>query len=370
LFTAGGHFQLDDGECPDDEQFVRSTAAGISKDAPDSYWSTIGIYAQDEWDVSTRFRATMALRWDGFNFETRLDSFYTPPGDIDPAIDEIEERENTLTGGFGLLYRWSESLNLFGNLSRGFRQYAPVFGIKQHGYGIQVPSGLLNPATSLNYELGAKLRSARLRGSAAVYYSQLRDFPVVVRTTYEGQDWYDWNGSGTRDVDEDTYVTVNSAEAYVCGVELDGRFEVGSGWSASAGFAYSYGRDETRDEPLRHTIPAWGTVKLSWHEPTQKRLWVELSSEAAAAFDRIPSDRIYRDPGYRTDPQDMESPLIGPEGRVPGWIVFNLRGEYALSETLTLNLAAENITDKGYRRVHSRWDEYGFNLVLSVTVSI
>lgn len=370
LVTGGIHLHLDDGICPDDEQFVRITSSGVFKDAPDSYWSNAAVYAQDEWNLASRLRLITGIRWDQFIFETRLDSLYIPPGGIDPSIDEIDEREATFTGGLGVVLAITESVNLFGNLSRGFRQYAPVFGIKQHAYGIQVPSGLLNPASSMNYEAGIKLGGTALTGNAAVYYSDLRDFPVVVRTTFEGRDWYDWDGSGSRDPGEDTYVTENSAEAYVWGVEIEGDYQIGSGWSVSGGFAYSYGRDETRDEPLRHTIPAWGTLKLGWLEPKHNRLWMELSAEGATSFDRIPSDRIYRDPGYRVDPKDMDSPLIGPNGKIPGWVVFNLRGEYSLTNRINVNAALENLTDEGYRRVHSRWDEYGINLILGLSVAL
>jgi hypothetical protein len=36
--TYGGHYELDDGESPDDEQFTRTTPTGARKDAPDSIW--------------------------------------------------------------------------------------------------------------------------------------------------------------------------------------------------------------------------------------------------------------------------------------------------------------------------------------------
>ncbi len=368
--TTGAHFERDDGVCPDDEQFVRVTSSGVVKDAPDSRWTNLGFYAQDEWTLTPRVRLTGSVRWDRYHFVTTLDSLYVPPNNVDPSIDQVDEEEGTLTGGLGLLYGLTDHVNLFGHLSRGFRQYAPVFGIAQHGYGIQVPSGLLEPASSLNYELGLKLDARRWVGEAVFYYSDLSNFPVALPTTYNGQDWYDWNHSGARDLGEDTFVISNAAKAYVLGTELELRYALGAAWSVTAGFAYSYGWDITTNDWLRHTIPPWGVLKIAWQEPRHGRLWLEASSEAAGAFDRIPSDIIERDPGYRTNPQDMASPLIGPGGRVPGWFIVNFRSEYALNLHVLLHLAIENITDEAYRRVHSRWDEPGRNVIVGMTITM
>ncbi len=370
LFTSGVHFELDDGEDPDDEQFTHRTETGTRKDAPDSYWTNYALYLQDEWNLSSRLQITLGARWDRFNFESRLDSLYQPLGDVDPSIDKINESEDALTGGVGILYGITDNINLFTNLSRGFRQYAPVFGIKEHAYGIQVPSGLLDPSVSLNSEFGVKFRSNRLRGSSIIYYTDLRDLPVVLPGTFQGKDWYDWNNNGTPDPGEDVYVTQSAAKAYVYGIEIEGEYSIGSGWSFYAGFNWNYGKDITNDEPLRHTVPAWGLVKLIWDEPETHKIWLELTAEMASSFDRIPSDRIYKDPGYRVDPQDMNSPLIGPNGEVPGWIIFNLRGEYLLNKNVRINFAVENFTNEAYRRVHSRWDALGVNFILGLTFTI
>jgi outer membrane receptor protein involved in Fe transport len=369
LLTSGVYFELDDAEDPDDEQFTIRTETDVKKDAPDSYWMNYAFYLQDEWNLTPLLKITLGARWDRFNFKSKLDPLYQPLSG-NPSVDEIEESEDAFTGGVGILYGVTENVNLFGNFSRGFRQYAPVFGIKEHAYGIQVPSGLLDPAVSLNYELGVKFRNDRLRGSSTLYYTDLRDLPVVLPGTFQGKDWYDWNSNNTRDPGEDVYVIHSAAKAYVYGMEVEGQYRVGSGFSFHAGFNWNYGKDITNDEPLRHTIPAWGLVKLVWEEPKEHKIWLEFTAEMASSFDRIPSDRIEKDPGYRLDPQDMSSPLLRPNGEVPGWTVYHLRGEYLLNKNVRLNLAVENLTDRAYRRVHSRWDELGINFVLGLTFTI
>ncbi|MFH1892585.1 MAG: TonB-dependent receptor [Candidatus Zixiibacteriota bacterium] len=365
----GSGFELDDGENPDDEQFTRMTADKMTKDAPDSKWTNYSWFLQDEFKLSNAVTATIGMRYDFFNFATNVDSFYAVADGIDPKIDEIVEHEGTFTGGLAIAVFPLPRLNIYGSVARGFRQYAPVFGIKQHSYGVQVPSGLIESAYSVNYEVGTKYRHPRLQGNLSIYYSNLNNFPVVLPSTYNGKDWFDWDNSGAREIGEDVFKTINALEAYVYGVEIEGQFQFGSGWSVTGGFNWNYGEDESNDEPLRHTIPAWGTIKLAWLEPDNERLWVELSMESARSFDRIPSDRVERDPGYRIDPQDMTSPLIGPGGEIPGWTVLNVRAEYVVSNHMSLNAAIENFTDQAYRRVHSRWDELGINFVIGMSLA-
>ncbi len=368
--TTGIHYEMDIGENPDDEQLTRQSGDTIIKDAPDSNWRNYSFYVQDEWDFNNFLILNLVLRWDAFVFETNLDTLYKPPSGVDPLVHDISENENTITGGAGIIAGLSKNVNLFFNFSRGFRQYAPVIGIKQHAYGVQVPAGLLNPATNLNYEFGLKFLSEFLRYNLVVYYSSLRDFPTVVPGLYQGEDWYDWNQSGTREHDEDVYITASAAEAYVYGIETDIKYLLRPGFKIGGGFAWNYGNDKTRDEPLRHTTPSHAVMSVEWEEPRYKKLWLSFDIETAGEFERIPSDRIQKDPGYRVDPQDMNSPLINGTGKLSGWTIFNFRTEYKLLDYFKINTSLENIFNKWYRRAHSRWDELGRNFVIEATVKI
>lgn len=366
LLTYGLHYDLDDGESPDDEQFTRVTSTGETrKDAPDSKWEDYAVYLQDEWDILKWLNLTLCGRWDRFHFKTEPDSFYQPPGG-DPSIDEMDEASNAITGGLGALVRITEHFNLVGSVFRGFRQYAPVFGIKPHAaFGIQVPSRLLNPSVGINYELGLKARHDRFRGSWFVYYTDLKDFPVAMPGTFEGKDWYDWNQNGERNPDEDVYIQKNAREAYVYGTEIEGRFQLYKSWSLFGGFAWNFGEDRTNKEPLRHCQPARGIGGVRWDGPAG-RSWVEFCADIVGKFDRVPSDRIQNDVGYRVNPQDKTSPILYP---LPGYTVFDLRGGHRLSQNIELTLAVENLTDKKYRKAHSRWDEPGLNFLTGLTIT-
>ena len=89
-----------------------------------------------------------------------------------------------------------------------------------------------------------------------------------------------------------------------------------------------------------------------------------------ADFDsrRVPESRLERDPAFKINPQDRESPLLGGDGTVPGYVVLNLRGGFNLNDWMTLTFGVENLTDRKYRVKDSRIDAPGLNFVVAWTM--
>jgi len=360
LLTYGIHYSLDDGESADDEQFTRYYPDGkIVKDGPDSHWQNFALYFQDQYFPVPGFKIILGLRWDRYQYQSFPDR-YLASGSADNSAYQINDTQSSLCGGLSSIFEINEKLNLYLNISRGFHAPAPSFGIRQVGYGILIPSGLLKPEKSNNFEIGLKTRSNRFFTNLALYYTQFRDFIAIIPGRYLGSDWYDWNLNSFRDPYEDVYVAGNSARAYVFGTEIEGEIYLGKGYSLYAGFNWNYGNDETNKQPLRHTIPAFGLCSLKW-ENSRHSLWGELTLEAVGRYFRIPQDRIKNDPGYRSNPQDMNSPLITSDGHLPGYILLSLSGGMELSDKISLTAAVENMTNKRYRKAHSRMDGVGTN---------
>lgn len=378
--TYGASWERDYGESPDDEQFTIHTK-GMNdwvKDAPDSVWDDLGIYVQDVWTISPKWSLTGAARVDFFRFETRVDALYVPPGGLDPADDMYTEHITAPSGAIGVAYALKEWIKLLGNVSTGFRQFAPNFGARQVGAGIRVPNRLLDPVEAISFELGTKIRRRTWWLDAFVYRSELFNWQTEVPGTFQGQDWYDWNRNGIRDPGEDVLLIAGEGRAYVTGVEIEGSWNLGELWSwipkgvsVRGGFAWNYGKDITRAEPMRHVHPTYGILALRYESPAKQpvgRWWVEFSATMVRRADRIPSDRVAGDPGFRKNPQDPTSGLLRSDGSLPGYTVFDLRGGVRLTEDVRLEVALENLSDKKYRRLHSRMDAPGFNVRVGLTV--
>ncbi|MBI4243522.1 MAG: TonB-dependent receptor [Planctomycetes bacterium] len=377
--TYGTQYQIDKGESADDEQFTITYPNGSKKKAsPNTKWIDNGFYLQDEYDVSQSFTLTSALRYDRYAFESSVDEFYQPPGVWDPALDDFTDRKYSLIGSLGILYRASKTVHLVANYGRGYRLWPPKFGATQHGYGVVVPTmGFLEPVTGDTYEVGVKLRDEKINGSGFIYYTDFDHYQVTEPGLFQGSDWFDFDGDGIRDSNETVYVVNDSGNAYVYGLELESEVRadlitdsIGKEWSFKTGFMWNYGRITDTEQPLRHTVPAKGILGLRWEDNQIKSApWAEFVTEIVGKFSkhRIPDDRLLNDPGYRSNPQNLQSPLIRSDGHLPGSTTYHLRCGLNLSHSITLTIAVENITNKKYRRAHSRWDEPGTNFLAGVT---
>jgi len=371
--TYGLQYESDWGESADDEQFtLRYPDGRVEKASPDTRWQGFGFFVQDEWRLSQRFGFVGALRIDRFLFDADPDEHYHPPGGWDPARDDISEKQTALTGGLGVAVRLSGTANLVANYGRGYRLWAPQFGLTQRGEGVVIPSGLLDPVTGDTFEIGIKAQGGWFRGSGFAYHTRFDDWQTTKPATFQGSDWYDFDGDGRRGSSETVYQTVPAGSARVYGVELEAeadlsrRFSIPKGFSLGAGFAWNRGEITSLGEPLRHTQPAEGRLKILWERPDlPSRPWVRLTTAFVGRFTRIASDRLLDDPGYRSDPQDPASPLVRPYG-LPGYSVFDLRGGFRIGRDLEVILGVENFLDKRYRQAHSRWDEPGINAVVSI----
>lgn len=383
LLTWGVHWNVDDGESPDDEQFTITTpATGEQKAAPDSEWEDMGVYLQDEWELGQDWTLTASARLDRFRFVADDNIFWTNPGSTAPENVPRSEpgtyTKSIPSGGIGLVRHLTDDWNVFGSLSRGYRLFPPGFGLRQVGYGVLAPTdGFLDPITGDQIELGTHVRSEGWRASIAGYYTSFDHFQQPRAGTWNGISAIDIDGSGTIEPDEQIYVVTDEATANVMGVEVDGEFDLGSwfepleGWSWYHGFMWNWGDVDfgDRTEPLRHTHPARYLTKLRWEDddPTRGR-WFELSADFVDAFDRVSASRLTSDVGYLNDPQDPTSGLVRPWG-LPGYAVFDLRGGVELARDVTLTVALENLFDRRYRPAHSRMDAPGRSAILALEVS-
>lgn len=378
--TAGLHYHLDVAESPDDEQFTITTpVTGTQKASPDTDWDNVGVFLQDQWRLTTHTSVIGSIRYDHFRFVADDNVFYTIPGST--ATENVATTDpgtftkDALTGGLGLLYEINESWNVLGSWFRGYRLFPPSFGLRQTGYGVLAPNGLLDPVTGDTYELSTRIRGEVVSTTLTGYYTDFHNFQQPVPGTYNGMSSYDFDGSGTIDSDEGIFVNAANGDAYVTGVELEWEIKLGAlcedldGWRVFAGMMWNYGRMQfpgEEEEPLRHTHPLRGLFKLRYDDTSPaQRWWAEFATDIVDRFDQVSDSRLNGDVGYRDDPQDSGSPLLRDYG-LPGYTVFDVRGGYRFNENLRMTLALENILDKKYRTAHSRMDAQGRNLLVGM----
>ncbi|MFO0094295.1 MAG: TonB-dependent receptor [Gemmatimonadaceae bacterium] len=138
---------------------------------PDNTTTALGLYALEQrsigdWSLST-----------GARFDARA---LSTPGNEVLGLTATSRRFEALTGTFGAVYRATAPVSVAVNVARGFRApsasdlYANGFHEGTRAFEIGRPD--LRVETSLNTDLGLRVRTPRLIGELTGYVNQIRDY--------------------------------------------------------------------------------------------------------------------------------------------------------------------------------------------------
>lgn len=243
----------------------------------------------------------------------------------DDIFGDVDVSPVALVGSLSAIYHAGGHVNLIASVYNAFR--APnlndLSSFGTFNAGIEVPNPDLDPERSVNTEIGVKVRVEKFSGSFFVYRNQLTDLIERVEATWQGQDSIDG---------EKVYKKENFAKAYIRGFEVGAEYEFIPGLSASGNVTYTYGQNESQDEPMRRIPPLFG--KLGVHYRHVSGFWSTLEWLSAGKQDRLSGG----------DERDSRI----PEGGTPGWSVFNLRAGYTW-KWVGLTAGLNNILDEDYR---------------------
>lgn len=315
-----------------------------STSVPDgSSYQTVGLYAQDNWQLSQRFRLLSGLRFSRLRW-----SF----GEVDGAAG-TEDLSASLRG----TYELSAEQRMFAAISRGFR--APnlknLAGEVDRGSSGEAAAGSpdLKPESSLTYEAGWKWQRDRNYLAFTLFDTEISD--LIQR---------DFSGTGE---------TTNVERADLYGLETAweiGRTFRGTGRLAVLGSAsivkgtrhipvadggtYEdnlsrasrlYGRLGLKLEPNHNW---WALCQLRWHDAYDDLARHSSDSDAA----------------------DVRLTMAGePDGSVPGYATFDLLcGWQSDDGRRSVSLFIENLADTTYREPGSGADAVGRNFGLSAGV--
>jgi len=339
----------------------RTNANGTLRGVPKGYVFDVGLFAQDEWRVSKKFRVVGGLRVDGVWVKTDPDAATTDPL-INPDDIRISQSDFAWTGKLGVLYQATHEVSLTANFSRGYRfpSLTDLAGFVQAPDEIVVGDPNTDPEYSNTFEAGVHLVTERLRGDLVGYYSTYEDAIIRTYGTFQGMSWIDRNGDGVQDPDEDVYLTTNAGSADFWGVEAAGAWDVTKHWTIFGNVTWwdgSISPDPT--EPIG--IPFNGTLGVNLH-PNDK-VYFELASHMVAKFDKIPQNFYNAEAFFFKNPQDESQGTLRDDHSVPGYTLFDLRVGVRVSDTAMLTFGIDNIFDKKYRRFGDRHDGPGFTVV-------
>jgi hemoglobin/transferrin/lactoferrin receptor protein len=291
---------------------------------PDSYSSTLGIFAIEEIQVSEKLNLLLAARFDHVN--TSIDD---APFDI-PAIAEIydednkSDSDNAFSGSLGIKYQATKEFSLTANLANSFRG-TDLFS-KYHfttvGQGYLVPNPDLSPEKGIFYELGIKYKNNRFTAGVNFYQNYLSDLFVRQDITFDNSASVQWQNIG---------------EATMTGVEWNVKVKFGLLSHAFISGSYIKGENDITGNPLPE-IPALQNWIGVHFRDRQNKLFVQAEALLVAKQTDIA-------------PNEIET---------PGYTVINLKGGVNLHNMIgrfphtKLLFSVTNIADEAYRSHVSR----------------
>jgi iron complex outermembrane receptor protein len=158
------------------------TAGALKRDEDDTVRSA-ALYAQADWKFAQRWSLFAGLRHTEVSFYSS--DYYIATGNPD---DSGSIKFTNTSPAAGLVYEVNPSLNLYGNVGKGFE--TPTFAELAYRTGTTGLNFTLQPSTNVNTELGAK---ARLPGGQrltfAVFHIDTKN-EIVVDTASGGRNTF------------------------------------------------------------------------------------------------------------------------------------------------------------------------------------
>jgi hemoglobin/transferrin/lactoferrin receptor protein len=298
-----------------------------------------GLYPDNSKYLNYAVYSLHQLKLDAWqlSFGGRFNSFRIKVAD--EVLGNVSVKPQALVGNASVSYLLHENSNFYTSFHSGFR--APniddmgTLGIVDFRY--ELPAYDLKPETSYNFEAGYKYRSGGLAIGAALFQNNLRN--LITRVKVEGQKI---NGI-------DVYRKENVERAYIRGGELEAEYVFGASWKVYGSGAYNFGKNVTRNEPVRRIPPLSGRIGVEY----RKKGWY------------VRPEGWFADKQTRLAAGDAGDNRI-PKGGTPGWAVVNLMAGYD-ARHFALNAVAQNMTNKDYRTHGSGINGVGRSLWLTLT---
>ena len=149
-------------------------------------------YTQLSWDVATRWSLMLGIRHSDVNF--RVDDHFITPANGD---DSGSVTYSATTPVAGVVFKATPRLNLYASFGRGFQ--TPIGSeLAYRPDGGSGPNFDLQPARSINSELGAKIQlQPALNAEATVFNTQTHE-EIVIDTNFGGRSTYQNAGRTVR----------------------------------------------------------------------------------------------------------------------------------------------------------------------------
>lgn len=275
---------------------------------------TVALFAQSEF-ATERWSVIPALRYDHVTLDAQKSALYP----LEPASLSA----SALTPKLGMIYRATDTLQLFGNLAAGFKAPSPLqlnnYFENVTGYYKTIPNPDLKPEKSRTLELGSRFSSGGVDWEAAAFTGRYRDFIEELVAV----------GGTATPGDPLTYQAVNRGAVRLSGFELKGKLRVGAATTLRAAYGVTRGTDTRQNVPLNSVNPPKLVLGVD-HRVGHWTLGATVTHVAAKSLDDIQA----------TGTQAPFAP--------PAYTTLDLRAVWQIQPRLKLSASLRNLTNQTY----------------------
>jgi len=310
--------------------------------------NTWAIYVADQLKVSDALIVHGGLRY-AF---TDLSAEFTEKAFFPFPFNEIQQKNNSLTGNLGIVYT-PFAKTKFGLLgSSGFRSpniddLAKVFDSVPGS--LIVPNPDIRPEYSYNGELSLNQQiGKKIRFEGVYFVTSMRNAIVIDDFSLNGERLVMYNGQSSK-----VLAAQNKAKALIHGWNLNLKADLSKEVVFSSSLNYTKGSiKDAANTPMDHIPPMFGRTAIKYQK---KAIQVEVFS-------------IYN--GWKKlanySPSGEDNLIYATKDGMPSWWTLNLRSDYQANKNISLQFACENIFDKNYRNFASGISSPGRNFVITV----
>ncbi|WP_104046444.1 TonB-dependent receptor [Vibrio jasicida] len=308
--------------------YFRTLDGGTTKSETKGLQDTLAVYAQNEYSMNDNWLFTVGSRY------THVTTKIT--GSTDSNVKKDSKSDGNVVFSLGSVYTVSESLNLRGQFSQGYRN-PTLQDMFVGSAGKLLPNPNLKAEKSNNIEFGLRYNEHGFDVDVVTFYSQAKDYitaiPAVAGTSHP-------------------FIKVNRDNAETLGLETSTAYRFTNGLKPYANLSL-IDREFTNNG-----------------KTTSKTGTPSVSGSAGLGYERAIS-------GYNLYAKAYSNFANGTEDssqQYAGWATANIGmgigSKFVDERKWNVNLALENLFDKKYQQAQQNRLASGFNVGLSVNLSI
>jgi outer membrane receptor protein involved in Fe transport len=319
---------------------------------PDASFRDLGVFVQDEWDLSRAVRVVTGLRADRYQVQTKATAGYEVASLVSGAVPAIDPAtlptpagdrvsRGALTGDLGVIVKVSDGVSLLARYGRSYRHpnLEELLFAGPATVGAIAPNMTVRPETGDNFDLGLKVSGSRYRASVSLFSNTYRGFisTEIVSQAASGPLSQAINFSDVRiqgvEADADVPVVLRQGVLTFFGTGAFTRGTVLAGANPLTGASIA-GTPQDNISPLKLTCGVrFNDVRDRW--------WIEYGGRVQSKVTRVA-------PTLVESPYLIAQDLLGLAGFAVHRVAFglNLRPK---TGKVGLVFAIENVADRFYR---------------------